>query len=167
MSWWQNWKQKRGDEAGYKRKSDLRKNGKDMMGLSKVADRLWIGGAVDVLDTNQIEENNIDFVLNVCRKETKARVYFWVPLNDYDGNTLQQFYDCVCILRLHYRAGDNCLIQCVSGINRSVSIACAFLAVENKTTFEEELAKIKLVRPFVNPTPQNTALAKEYIERYK
>lgn len=171
MSWLDNWKQKRMDEKGYKFRLARRREGKDMMGLSEVADGIYIGGCVDVINGNEIDKKNIIYIINVCRKETFSKSlagYYWHPLNDNHGNTFEKFEAAVEELACNFHFGTgNVLVHCVSGINRSVSVVAAFLAVKNKLTFEEVLAQIKSVRPFANPTPENTALIKEYIERHK
>jgi predicted protein tyrosine phosphatase len=61
------------------------------------------------------------------------------------------------------REGTTVLVTCREGVSRSPAITATTLASINKTSFDEELDKIKELRPKVHPLPQVVKQCRYYL----
>ena len=157
------------DWRGYFRNSKFRKHNKDALGISKIVEGLNVGSAYDARNIDALINNQITSIVNVCHVDTyhgediDGCMYIQLPLNDNYFNDYKTFKMAVDYTRANHNLGFNVLVHCVNGMNRSIGVAVAFLAVKLNISFEEAYGMIKEVRPFVKILSEPESMAKRYI----
>jgi protein-tyrosine phosphatase len=134
--------------------------------VTRVADRLFIGSAHDaglLMFSNPL---SIAAVINVALEsddDNNEIVNIHVPMED--GEISERAFDRVLTsISTHIKSGP-VLIHCVMGVSRSAIVIALFLATSEGVNLDDALARLKKLRPQVNPDPEALASAKHYLEK--
>jgi len=136
--------------------------------MKQVYDNLFVGDVTDADNKNKQRNNDIEYILNLSGSgpgtdtapgyETiKKTNYFHIPIAD-DGTNPDFLIKTIIETadRLHNQAKKeevSMLIHCAMGSSRSVAIAAALMSLGNGKRVEENVNRIKKVRPVANPEP--------------
>lgn len=127
--------------------------------MSKILDTLWLGNARDALNTSFLTTNNINVVVN-CTKDipfvSSVLFKYRIPVND----DLQQqsfeemyvaMYHIIPILVKHVERGDNILIHCYAGMQRSAIVTLGLLtALTYKSVFKDVVPSDESINQYCN-----------------
>jgi protein-tyrosine phosphatase len=139
--------------------------------MTKVTDRIYLGNEQDRrregLKTPKLIEANLCLVChpdNYKFINPPDQVTIHVPLQDGPGNKLSQFTLAIELLEaLMTYTSKTVLVHCAQGVSRSPTVLATYLACLRGTSFEEEVDKLKELRPIVSPNPVLIELAKEFL----
>lgn len=135
--------------------------------MDKVIDNLYVGDANDANNPKVLEENNIEYILNLSRAEAgtepdqgiiEDKTYFRIPLSD-DGNNNDFTIESAIkigsdLVKLAREEDEAVLLNCSVGLSRSVAIAGALMSLDNVKVVQENINRIKQVRTGANPHPE-------------
>lgn len=130
--------------------------------------RLAIGNFEDARQLVKLRQKGINSILN-CAKgwagvEDGNMIYHKVGLVDGPGNDPNVFNAAVILLLGILSDEQNyVLVHCQAGISRSATVVATYLAWVNKSSFEEAVRMIQVVRPQVLPNESLVKLAKEFL----
>ena len=133
--------------------------------MDRINENLYIG---DSSDYKNPDLSQLDTVINLSTinleiKEQLERPVIDIPLED-GRNELPNFFLAADTVKNEIqREGTTILVNCREGVSRSPAVTAAALASINETSFDEELDKIKEVRPKVHPLPQVIKQCKYYL----
>lgn len=136
--------------------------------MKQVFDNLYVGDVNDADNTKRHEENNIKYILNLSGATTetqsapsystiKQQNYVHIPISD-DGKNPDFMIKTILetAKKMHDQAIEenvSMLLHCAVGSSRSVAIAAALMSLENVKVVDENVNRIKQVRPVANPEP--------------
>lgn len=133
--------------------------------MKQVYDNLYIGDVSDADNPKQLNQENIEYILNVSGTTTetetapsyetvKNKNYFHIPLADgrNDDFVLEEAIKLAERLRNQAETLEkSVLIHCSVGVSRSVAIAAAVMSLENERRVGENISRIKKVHSGANP----------------
>jgi len=134
--------------------------------MDRVYDNLYVGDVNDADNPKRHEEEGIEYILNLSgsgperdsapsHEIIKNNNYFHIPLEDGTGNTDFLIRQAIQTGRtLHQKAMEEdtgLLVHCAVGSSRSVAIAASLMGLENGKRVQENVMRIKKVRPIANP----------------
>jgi hypothetical protein len=139
------------DKAAEARRGRYRLN----EGPSKINEMIYIGGYGDATDVGALTSLGITHVLNCANKDVRTGPAFYGSLCHYHGLAADDVED-YGILNLHMKESfdfiSHCrenngkiLIHCMAGMNRSVTIAAAFMLYESALVDEDAFSLQKVV----------------------
>lgn len=127
--------------------------------MSKILDTLWLGNAKNALDTSFISTNNITVVVN-CTKDipfiSSIPFKYRIPVNDdLQPQSFQEMYVAMCyiipILAKHIDNGDNILIHCYAGMQRSAIVTLGLLTeLTYKSVFKDVVPNDESINQYCN-----------------
>jgi dual specificity phosphatase 12 len=127
----------------------------DAVSISKIYNRLFVGGYVQAAKLSRSNPFGIQAVLDVSTEppyeEARGVVYAHIPFNDGEGVPPEKFWACMRFLFEQYKQGHTILIHCAAGISRSVTITAAFLHYVHIMEFNAALDLVRQRRPIANP----------------
>lgn len=136
--------------------------------MKQVYDNLYVGDVNDADNQNKIDDNDIQYILNFSGsgpgrdsapsyQTIKENNYFHIPIADDGTNPdflIQTILETAKEIYRKAREEDcSMLVHCAIGSSRSVAVAAALMSFENKKRVEENVNRIKKVRPVANPEP--------------
>lgn len=86
-------------------------------------------------------------------------------LDGDDTNLIQHFPHAVAFITHALGAGLRVLVHCVAGVSRSPTLVAAYLIQEMGMTTDEALARIRRVRPFIEPKRGFVAQLRDWEEQ--
>jgi hypothetical protein len=125
--------------------------------LTKVLDRLYLGGFKDAEDLRSGNPLNITHICN-CTTEPLSLpsrcVANIIQMDQLDGHEwhVQKLYSAVDWIRRALLGGGTVLVHCHAGISRSPVLVAAYLYTCG-FDFDRALDRIKTQRPIVQPAP--------------
>ncbi|KAK6060132.1 dual specificity phosphatase, catalytic domain protein [Cooperia oncophora] len=88
--------------------------------------------------------NNARYIINVTSnlpntfEDNPAYHYLRISVDDNSSHNLSQYFpEAIAFIDAAARAGDACLVHCLAGISRSVTICLAYLMAKNKWSLED------------------------------
>lgn len=87
--------------------------------------------------------------------------YLYLPTMDNTPPTLEHIQSGIDFIRHEIEQGGKVYIHCWEGVGRAATMAAAYL-VSTGLTPEEAWAKVRLVRPFIRPTPVQMAQVEQF-----
>lgn len=151
-------------------------------GINKVLPGLYLGNIKDAQDKDLLETHNITHVLSI--HDTAAPVleditYLCISASDHSKqNLVQYFKDSFIFIHECRMKGAGCLVHCVAGVSRSVTLVVAYIMTVTGRGWVESLAAVRAARPCAGPNLgflrqleefENTELAQYrdwWMERY-
>lgn len=136
--------------------------------MKQVYDNLFIGDVNDPDNEKQLNQENINYILNVSGTTTESDTapsyetvknnnYFHIPLADGENPeyTLKKTIKLAQDLRNKAEQENQALlIHCSVGVSRSVTIAASVMSLENERRVGENIDRIKKVHVGANPEPE-------------
>lgn len=140
--------------------------------MNKIRDGLWI---TDIASISLQDTSDFDVVVSVCQDNREDNVecpYYHVNLADGPISAREwggkcdyaTFRRAAAMVGPSYASGDNTLVHCHSGQNRSAAVCAAVLAVEHELTYDEAIEEVRDAREIANPTEQMEEHARRFIE---
>ena len=129
---------------------------------SRIEDGLYVGGAVAEPPPGTTS------VLNLCGKEDpyRADAHLWEPVleggKEPDLAWLRRMVEFVATQR---HKGATVYVHCLAGMNRSGTVAVAYLMQEHRWTRDRALAFAQSKRPQIQPNPSFMRLLAEWEKR--
>ena len=133
--------------------------------LTKVLDRLYLGGFKDAEDLKSGTPLNITHICN-CTTEpltySSRAGYKVIQMDQLDGHewNVQKLYSAVDWIRRALLGGGTALVHCHAGISRSPVLVATYLYTCG-FDFDRALDRIKVERPIIQPAPAILISAKK------
>lgn len=142
----------------------------DILGLTQVGHRLYVGGYARAADLSKDNPHKITAVLCVHQvmdyPKSPEIVYMHVPFADGQEIPPEAFAKALGWLKYMYENGHTILVHCAAGISRSVTVLASFMHYEGVADFYEALDAIRLSRPNASPAPAVLNSAKRMLKVY-
>lgn len=116
---------------------------------------LYLGNFKDARDREQLARNNITHILSI--HDTAAPIlqemtYLCIPAADSPTqNLIQHFEKSIRFMHESRLKGEGCLVHCLAGVSRSVTLVVAYLMTVTSLGWDEALAAVKVARPCASP----------------
>nr|XP_019958098.1 PREDICTED: dual specificity protein phosphatase 22 [Paralichthys olivaceus] len=124
-------------------------------GINKVLPNLYLGNIKDAQDKELLAEHNITHILSI--HDTAAPVledmsYLCISAADHSKQNLtQHFRDSITFIHESRLKGEGCLVHCVAGVSRSVTLVVAYIMTVTGRGWVESLAAVRAARPCAGP----------------
>ncbi|XP_017328111.1 dual specificity protein phosphatase 22-B [Ictalurus punctatus] len=126
-------------------------------GISKVLPDLYLGNFKDARDREQLARNNITHILSI--HDTAAPIlqemtYLCIPAADLPTQDLKKhFKQSIMFMHECRLKGEGCLVHCLAGVSRSVTLVVAYIMTVTGLGWQEALAAVRVARPCATPNP--------------
>ncbi|XP_019734748.1 dual specificity protein phosphatase 22-B [Hippocampus comes] len=124
-------------------------------GINKVLPYLYLGNFRDARDREQLAKNNITHILSI--HDTAAPIlqemtYLCISAADLPTENLtQHFKQSIMFMHESRLKGEGCLVHCLAGVSRSVTLVVAYIMTVTGLGWKEALAAVRVVRPSAGP----------------
>ncbi|XP_061878687.1 dual specificity protein phosphatase 22-B isoform X1 [Entelurus aequoreus] len=124
-------------------------------GINKVLPDLYLGNFRDARDREQLARNNITHILSI--HDTAAPIlqemtYLCISAADLPTQNLtQHFKQSITFMHESRMKGEGCLVHCLAGVSRSVTLVVAYIMTVTTLGWKEALAAVRVVRPSAGP----------------
>ncbi|KAM3866195.1 dual specificity protein phosphatase 22-B-like [Diretmus argenteus] len=124
-------------------------------GLNKVLPDLYLGNFKDARDREQLARNNITHILSI--HDTAAPIlqemtYLCIAAADLPTQNLtQHFKQSIMFMHESRLKGEGCLVHCLAGVSRSVTLVVAYIMTVTGLGWQEALAAVRVARPCAGP----------------
>lgn len=140
----------------------------------EIIPRLWLGNKAAALEQDWLRQHNIDVVFNATKDLPFANVakrQYRVPVDDNLEpdeiyNMAQWAPEIIYNVLKEYNAGNNILIHCFAGMQRSAAIVAMTLIVLKQMKTDEAIAAIKEKRRIAFYPGANFYRSIQDFERY-
>ncbi|XP_033838669.1 dual specificity protein phosphatase 22-B [Periophthalmus magnuspinnatus] len=124
-------------------------------GINKVLPDLYLGNFRDARDREQLARNNITHVLSIHENATpllQEMTYLCISAADHPAQNLtQHFQQSIKFIHESRLKGEGCLVHCLAGVSRSVTLVVAYLMTVAGLGWRDALAAVRAVRPTAGP----------------
>ena len=144
----------------------------DVDNANEVYDGIWIGNHYSSQDIIFLQENDIKAVINCTRTvpfTREIRNNYRVSVNDAFDNVTRMAVlidDAANWLDLQRRQGNNVLVHCNAGIQRSSTVVAYYLMKFKGIGLDEAIIQIKKNRPIALRNPMTFYKILESFDRY-
>jgi len=112
-----------------------------------LADRLWIGNAIEARDYRRLHELEIRAVVDVALEEQpgvppREFIYLRYPLLDGIGNSPTTLTMAIRSIADLLRSDTRTMVACSAGMSRSPSLAAAALAIVEQVDVNQKLNEL-------------------------
>ncbi|XP_021455280.1 dual specificity protein phosphatase 22-B-like isoform X1 [Oncorhynchus mykiss] len=138
-------------------------------GINKVLPDLYLGNFKDARDKELLAKHNITHILSI--HDTAAPIleemkYLCIPAADASKQNLSNcspspsfisvfrtpfFKDSIIFIHESRLKGKGCLVHCVAGVSRSVTLVVVYIMTVTGRGWVESLAAVRVVRPCAGP----------------
>ncbi|XP_004068171.1 dual specificity protein phosphatase 22 [Oryzias latipes] len=124
-------------------------------GINKILPDLYLGNMRDARDPELLAQHNITHILSV--HDTAAPVlegvtYLCISASDHSKQNLTQYFrDSIVFIHESRLKGEGCLVHCVAGVSRSVTLVVAYIMTVTDCGWVEALAAVRSARPCAGP----------------
>ncbi|XP_017260508.1 dual specificity protein phosphatase 22-B [Kryptolebias marmoratus] len=124
-------------------------------GINKVLPNLYLGNFKDARDPELLAQNNITHILSI--HDTAAPIledmtYLCISAADHSKqNLIQYFRQSFVFIHESRLKGEGCLVHCVAGASRSVTLVVAYIMTVTGRGWVESLAAVRSARPCAGP----------------
>ena len=146
--------------------------GANIRGVSQITPHLHVGGQYRRRGWSRLAARGITAVVNM-RVEFDDRAagiaperYLYLPTVDDTPPTLAQLAEGVAFIEREIARGGSVLIHCGAGVGRAATMAVAYL-VHTGLTPAQAWQAVRRVRPFVRPSPVQTAQVERYAAQWQ
>ncbi|KAF8328192.1 uncharacterized protein EI90DRAFT_3218374 [Cantharellus anzutake] len=123
--------------------------------MDEVVPGLWIGDLSAAVANDELEKNNIKFILSAMRGRVKLNPMLrrhQIPLDDSpDTDVLEHIPACNALIEAALSRGEGILVHCQAGMSRSATIVAAFLMYSQNLDRDSAIKLIQQARPSVAP----------------
>ncbi|CAL8280173.1 unnamed protein product [Lota lota] len=124
-------------------------------GLNKVLPDLYLGNFKDARDREQLARNNITHILSIHDSAAPIlpeMTYLCISAADLPTQNLtQHFKQSIMFMHESRLKGEGCLVHCLAGVSRSVTLVVAYIMTVTGLGWQEALAAVKVARPCAGP----------------
>ncbi|WKY05792.1 hypothetical protein Q1695_006195 [Nippostrongylus brasiliensis] len=110
----------------------------------KILPHLLLGNYETASDADLLERNGARYIINVTSnlpnafEDNPSYHYLRISVDDNSSHNLSQYFpEAIAFIDAAARAGDACLVHCLAGISRSVTVCLAYLMAKNKWSLED------------------------------
>ncbi|XP_062251143.1 dual specificity protein phosphatase 22-B-like [Platichthys flesus] len=124
-------------------------------GINKVLPNLYLGNIKDARDKELLAQHNISHILSI--HDTAAPVledmrYLCISAADHSKQDLTQYFrESITFIHESRLKGEGCLVHCVAGVSRSVTLVVAYIMTVTGRGWVEALAAVRAARPCAGP----------------
>jgi predicted protein tyrosine phosphatase len=143
--------------------------GAPMQSVSQITPQLHVGGQYRQRGRRRLTLRGITAVVNMRIEfdDEEAGIaperYLHLPTVDDTPPSLEHLREGADLIAEEIERGGGVYVHCGSGVGRAPTMAAAYL-VSTGVTPEEAWARIRAVRPFVRPRPQQVAQLRRFAE---
>ena len=127
-----------------------------MTEITKVWERLFVGGQRDAQKLATSNRHRITTVISLCEEQKLRRNptvnYLHIPIADATPIDIGQFDGVMDAIAENIRWG-TVLVHCGSGICRAPIMAAAWMHIVGYKNIDAALSEIAMLRPVVGPSP--------------
>ncbi|XP_044216544.1 dual specificity protein phosphatase 22-B-like isoform X2 [Thunnus albacares] len=122
---------------------------------NQVLPDLYLGNLKDARDKELLAQHNITHILSI--HDTAAPVledmtYLCISAADHSKQNLMQYFrDSIMFIHESRIKGEGCLVHCVAGVSRSVTLVVAYIMTVTGRGWVESLAAVRAARPCAGP----------------
>ncbi|XP_061549207.1 dual specificity protein phosphatase 22-B [Phycodurus eques] len=124
-------------------------------GVNKVLPDLYLGNFRDARDREQLARNNITHILSIHDNAApilQEMTYLCISAADLPTQNLtQHFKQSIMFMHESRLKGEGCLVHCLAGVSRSVTLVVAYIMTVTGLGWKEALAAVRVVRPSAGP----------------
>lgn len=124
-------------------------------GINKVLPDLYLGNFRDAKDREQLARNNITHILSIYDNAApllQEMTYLCISAADLPSqNLVQHFKESIMFMHECRLKGEGCLVHCLAGVSRSVTLVVAYIMTLTGRGWQEALAAVRVVRPSAQP----------------
>uniref|UniRef100_G3PVU1 Dual specificity phosphatase 22b n=1 Tax=Gasterosteus aculeatus aculeatus TaxID=481459 RepID=G3PVU1_GASAC len=137
-------------------------------GINKVLPDLYLGNFRDARDREQLARHNITHILSIhdsaapILQEGRTgatnlhnnleMTYLCISAADLPSQNLtQHFKQSITFMHESRLKGEGCLVHCLAGVSRSVTLVLAYIMTVTRLGWQEALAAVRVVRPCAGP----------------
>ncbi|KAM9323406.1 dual specificity protein phosphatase 22-B isoform 2-T2 [Pholidichthys leucotaenia] len=124
-------------------------------GINKVLPELYLGNFKDARDREQLARNNITHILSIHDSAApilQEMTYLCISAADLPTQNLTQYFKQSIIFMHESRLkGEGCLVHCLAGVSRSVTLVVAYIMTVTGLGWQEALAAVRVARPCAGP----------------
>ncbi|XP_033101538.1 dual specificity protein phosphatase 22-B-like [Anneissia japonica] len=124
-------------------------------GMSQILPGLYVGNLRDAKDAEQLEANKITHILSIhdnAKPLISNMKYLCVAVADHpDQNLSQHFEECIDFIHECRLSGGACLVHCIAGVSRSVTVTVAYMMTITNCSWQECLRAARVAREVANP----------------
>ena len=138
--------------------------------VSQITPRLHVGGQYRRRGWRRLKRRGVTAVVNMRTEFDDEAVgiaprrYMYLPTIDDRPPSLEHLQAGVDFMREEIGRGGGVYVHCGAGVGRAPAMAAAYL-VSTGLTPDEAWAKIREVRPFVRPKPEQVAQIERFADR--
>ncbi|XP_068196915.1 dual specificity protein phosphatase 22-B-like [Antennarius striatus] len=124
-------------------------------GINKVLPDLYLGNIKDARDREQLAKNNITHILSIYDSAApvlQEMTYLCISASDIPTQNLtKHFKESIMFMHKSRLKREGCLVHCLAGVSRSVTLVVAYIMTVTSLGWEEALAAVKVVRSCAGP----------------
>ncbi|XP_040000409.1 dual specificity protein phosphatase 22-B isoform X4 [Xiphias gladius] len=123
-------------------------------GIDKVLPDLYLGNFKDARDREQLARNNITHILSIHDSAAPILQMTYLCISAADlptQNLIQHFKQSIMFMHESRLKGEGCLVHCLAGVSRSVTLVVAYIMTVTGLGWQEALAAVRAVRPCAGP----------------
>ncbi|XP_058493638.1 dual specificity protein phosphatase 22-B [Solea solea] len=124
-------------------------------GINKVLPDLYLGNFKDARDREQLARNNITHILSIHDSAApilQEMTYLCISAADLPTQNLtQHFKQSIMFMHESRLKGEGCLVHCLAGVSRSVTLVVAYIMTVTGLGWQEALAAVRVARPCAGP----------------
>uniref|UniRef100_A0A3P8S387 Dual specificity phosphatase 22b n=1 Tax=Amphiprion percula TaxID=161767 RepID=A0A3P8S387_AMPPE len=116
---------------------------------------LYLGNFKDARDREQLARNNITHILSIHDSAApilQEMTYLCISAADLPTQNLtQHFKESIMFMHESRLKGEGCLVHCLAGVSRSVTLVVAYIMTVTGLGWQEALAAVRVARPCAGP----------------
>ncbi|XP_053458848.1 dual specificity protein phosphatase 22 isoform X3 [Nycticebus coucang] len=124
-------------------------------GMNKILPDLYIGSFKDARDAEQLSRNKVTHILSVhdsARPMLEGVKYLCIPAADSPSQNLtRHFKESIKFIHECRLRGEGCLVHCLAGVSRSVTLVIAYIMTVTDFGWEDALHTVRAGRSCANP----------------
>ncbi|KAM9165421.1 interferon regulatory factor 4 isoform 3-T3 [Pangshura tecta] len=124
-------------------------------GMNKILPGLFLGNFKDGRDAEQLSKNNVTHILSIhdgARPMLEGVKYLCIPAADSPSQNLtRHFKESIKFIHECRLRGEGCLVHCLAGVSRSVTLVVAYIMTIADFGWEDALSIVRASRSCANP----------------
>ncbi|CAL8309227.1 unnamed protein product [Lota lota] len=124
-------------------------------GINKILPGLYLGNLKDSQDRDLLAQFNITHILSIhdtANPVLEDMTYRCISAADHSKQNLMQYFkDSIVFIHESRLQGGGCLVHCVAGVSRSVTLVVAYLMTVTGLGWVDCLAAVRAARPCAGP----------------
>ncbi|XP_061110688.1 dual specificity protein phosphatase 22-B-like isoform X2 [Conger conger] len=116
---------------------------------------LFLGNFKDARDREQLSRHNITHILSIHDSASpllQEMTYLCIPAADLPTQNLTQYFkESISFMHESRLKGEGCLVHCLAGVSRSVTLVVAYLMTVTGLGWQDALTAVRVARPCAGP----------------